>query len=195
MKPVLHAPIDAQSARLFSRDEDVERAKNAAFRLLAARSRSRAELTDRLRGKGFSGKAIRETLEALERLGMLDDRAFARQWATRRMETRPAGRRALERELREKGVSADLIQETLDETLAGRDPAAEALALLRNRAFRYQTLERERALGRMYGLLGRRGFGVEVARAAARRMWLEIERNRIESQPGPGEGSTTPLTS
>jgi regulatory protein len=180
MKPDRHALVDDQAARLFASDEAVEQAKNLAFRLLAARPRSRGEVIRRLRGRRFTQQAIQGAVEALERLGLLDDRAFARQWVERRQAARPTGRQGMARELSDQGVAPDLIAEVLDEMLADRDPEEEALDLLRTRTGRYRGLEREKALGRMYGLLSRRGFDAEAARAAARRMWQELETQNQE---------------
>ncbi|MBI2951126.1 regulatory protein RecX [bacterium] len=171
-----HPLVDAQAARLFSQDESVEKAKDLAFRLLTARPRSRSEVIRRLRGKRFSRQAIEGAVEALERLGLLDDRAFARGWVERRQATRPTGRQGLERELSDRGVAPDVIAEVLNEMLTGRDPEEEALALLRTRVSRYRGLDREKALGRMYGLLSRRGFDADASRAAAMKMWQEIEQ-------------------
>ncbi|MSS70341.1 MAG: regulatory protein RecX [Candidatus Latescibacteria bacterium] len=178
MKPDRHPLVDDQAARLFAHDEAVEQAKNLAFRLLAARPRSRGEVIRRLRKRLFSPQAIEGAVGALERLGLLDDRAFARKWVEHRQTARPTGRQGLERELRDRWVAPDVVAEILDEMLADRDPEAEALDLLRTRVVRYRGLEREKALGRMYGLLSRRGFNAEVARAAARRMWQEMEDTR-----------------
>lgn len=170
-----HPPIiDEQAARLFERDEGVERAKSAAFRLLASRPRSRSELLRRLREKHFPNRSIQGALEALDRLGLLDDRAFAREWVERRLSGRPAGRRSIERELSEKGIPPEITAQVLDEILAGREPAEDALGLLRSREKHYRGLDREKALSRMYGLLSRRGFDPDTARAAAMRMWTEI---------------------
>ncbi|OGG49543.1 MAG: hypothetical protein A3F84_29055 [Candidatus Handelsmanbacteria bacterium RIFCSPLOWO2_12_FULL_64_10] len=171
-----HPLVDAQAARLFTQDEAVEKAKNLAFRLLTARPRSRSEVIRRLRGRHFSRQAIEGAVEALERLGLLNDHAFARGWVERRQATRPTGRQGLERELREQGIVPDVIAEVLDEMLTGRDPEEEALVLLRAKAGRYRGLDREKALSRMYGLLIRRGFDADTARAAAMKMWQEIEQ-------------------
>ncbi len=175
MKPDERSPlIDEQAARLFERDETVEQAKNAAFRLLAARPRSRSEVIRRLRGRHFSTQAIEGAVEALERLGLLDDRAFAQRWVERRLSARPAGRQALERELRDNGVTPDVVAQILDEMLAGRDPEKEALSLLQSRERQYRGLDRQKAMSRMYGLLGRRGFDADTARSAAQKMWQVI---------------------
>ena len=170
-----HALVDEQAGRLFHTDEAVEQAKNAAFRLLAARSRSRSEIIGRLQARRFPEAAIQAAVETLERLGMLDDRTFAVQWVERRLESRPMGRPGLERELAEKGVPPDVAGRVLDEMLADRDPDHEALQVLRSRLNRYRGLDRDKALGRMCGLLGRRGFTGDVALAAALRLWKEIE--------------------
>ena len=171
-----------QSAKLFDTDEELEKAKNAAFRLLSGRAYTRAEVEKKLRGRRFSHRAVTETLGTLEQLGLIDDRAFARQWVESRMHGRPMGRIRLARELKQQGVPEALVEEALDESLAEVDIEAVALDLLRSRARRYQGIERQKALSRMFQFLGRRGFSAPVCREAAERAWSEL----CEDQEGSG---------
>jgi regulatory protein len=54
-----------------------KRARERALRLLALRSRSRAELRKKLAERDFTKSAIERVLENLDELGYLDDEAFA----------------------------------------------------------------------------------------------------------------------
>ncbi len=169
-----HPLIDAEAARLFSTDEAVEHAKKAAFRLLAVRARSKSEIISRLDRKNFSRDVVKETVETLECLGMLDDRAFSIQWVESRQGTRPMGRIRLERELSGKGIAPEVISQVLDDLLGDRDPQQDAIEVLRKRAKRYRGLDREKALRRMGDLLRRRGFSPEESRKGALLMWSEM---------------------
>lgn len=167
--------------RLFETDEEVQKAKNAAFRLLSGRAYTRAEIDKKLRGRHFSRSAINRTMAALEGLGLVDDHAFSRQWVQARLQGRPMGRIRLARELRRRGVPEAVVEETLDEALADVEPAALALDLLRSRAARYRGLDRQRALARMFQFLGRRGFQATVAREAAEAAWAELGEGQEET--------------
>ena len=162
-------------------DDEIQKAKNAAFRLLSGRDYTRAEIRKKLRGRQFSGAAIEATMVTLEGLNLVDDRAFARKWVESRLKGRPMGRFRLALELKRRGIPEDLVDETLDQALAEVDPIALALPLLQGRAARYRGLERQKALARMYQFLGRRGFEAQVAREAARLAWEALGQEETDS--------------
>src|SRR5690606_11200075 len=84
----------AQLARLLEADERW-RAREAALSLLSARARARGELADRLRRKGFRDVAVGYALGEMDRLGFIDDGAFAESWVRDRLKLRPRGTQAL----------------------------------------------------------------------------------------------------
>jgi regulatory protein len=155
-------------------DKETEKAKNAALRLLGGRSYTRRELVGKLRDRGFGGQAIQDALCRLARVGLVDDRTFARNWAQQQMRRRPVGRSRLFRELTRRGVEQTVVDDVLDEIFAEVDPNVVALGLLRSRRHRYEGLDRVKALSRMYGFLVRRGFEGPVSRGASEEMWMEI---------------------
>ncbi len=166
--------LHPESAKLFQRDEAVEKAKNIALRLLSGRAYTQREIQDKLFSKDCSEQAVVETLKTLDRLGLIDDRRFARQFVEERMRLKPAGRMLLLRDLKRRGVPEAIVVEVLDDMFAEADPVATATDMLVRRAHRYCGLPRDKALSRMYGFLGRRGFDASVARAAAQVVWKEI---------------------
>jgi regulatory protein len=154
------------------------RAKESALALLAVRPRARRELSDRLGRKGFSTDAAAWALEETDRLGLLDDEAFARAWVRDRLRLRPRGSRALQSELLRKGVDASLAQRAVAESMRDTGTADSSLCLLagekwlRSNARRVAAAttpeERRRLERRLGAFLMRRGFGSEEVRETVR---------------------------
>jgi regulatory protein len=141
------------------------------------RPRSRRELEQRLRAAGFPDEEVGDVLGRLERVGLVDDLAFARAMVEHQVVHRRAGRRAVSAALARRGVSpavAAVALEDLDE-----DEQARADELARLRAARMKGIEPSSAFSRLVGLLQRRGYGGEVARTAARRA-LELDATQDE---------------
>jgi regulatory protein len=154
--------VDRRAQSSKSEDEQLKRAKNTAYRYLTIRPRSRKELADQLQDKEFTNLMIAAVLEHVTRLGYLDDEKFAAQWAASRVRSRGFGRRRLEQELRIKGISRDIIKETLD-TLFEEAPEAETArkeAEKKNKTLtRFEPDVRRR---RLAGFLERKGFSSEI---------------------------------
>lgn len=136
-----------------------------ALRLLAVRPRSRRELGSRLRQAGFEAEEVEGELVRLEEVGLLDDRAFARELVEHHLLVRGSGRRAVAGALAAKGVS----RETIEDTLAGLgDETERAVEVARDRARRLTSLRPDAAYGRLVSFLARRGYDGSTARHAAR---------------------------
>jgi regulatory protein len=141
-------------------------AHERALGLLAVRPRSRRELERRLLRAGFEADEVTATLDRLERVGLVDDEAFARQLAEHAFGTRKAGRRAVAGALAAKGVATSVAGAVLDEL--GGDDRARADELATDRAQRLAGLPPEVAFRRLSGFLMRRGHAPDVAIEAAR---------------------------
>lgn len=138
-----------------------------ALGLLAVRARSRRELERRLLQAAFPADEVDAELGRLERVGLIDDAAFARQLAQHAFGPGAKGRRAVASALFAKGVDPDVAASTLEEL--GGDEDQRALDLASARATRLIGVDPEKAFQRLSGLLMRRGYAPEVARSAARR--------------------------
>lgn len=137
-----------------------ERAWAYLNKLFKYRPRSRHEVLTRLRRKGFSQEIIESVLEQATRAGIIDDAKFAQLWIEDHLARRPRSRRALERELRAKGVSPEHIQQALARTEL--DEEALARQLVTERLSRLRLLDEQTRLRRMAGFLRRRGFSEEI---------------------------------
>lgn len=150
-----------------SSDEGTRRALARAYRLLAIRNRSEAEMRRSLQRAGFDAGSIDEAVARLQDQGLINDRNFAEEWTRGRMASRPRGRRLIERELRTKGVSAeDAIAAT-----SGVDDDEVARALAMRRAEALKDVDRQTFVRRLSNYLLARGFSREtVARALGHAM-------------------------
>jgi regulatory protein len=154
--------LDLPAITALLQADDVAAAKLVATRQLAFRARSTAELRKSLADRGFGDEAIAEVIERFLELGYLNDAEFARRWIANRDQIAPRGSRLLRQELRQKGISADLADETLAE--AELDDLETARRLAERRMDRLRDLSPDKARQRLAGYLERRGFSHEIVR-------------------------------
>ena len=145
----------------------------AAARFLEARSRSVDEVRRRLTTAGYRADLIDGAIARMTELGMLDDEAFARAWVESRDRARPRGERALQNELRLKGIDRSVVDLVLEERRTTEDTTAvpDRVAAERLMAKHARTLDRitdpRRRRERAYALLARNGFDPDTCREVA----------------------------
>jgi regulatory protein len=130
---------------------------------------------------GFEPDEVADVLERLERVGLIDDEAFARQVAEHAFGERRAGARAVASALAAKGIDRATVEAVLSE--APNDEESRADELASARAGRLRGVEPAKAFSRLSGLLMRRGHGPEVARRAARKA-LDLQGSE-DGPPAP----------
>jgi regulatory protein len=135
------------------------------------RPRSRRELERRLLGARFQADEVEDVLIRLERVGLVDDESFARQFAEHRFGSRKEGSRAVAQGLRAAGIESSLAEAV--SRGAPDDDEERAADLARSRVSRLSGVSSEKAFARLSSLLMRRGYGPQIARSAARKA-LEI---------------------
>ena len=159
-----------ETTQLTSQDQR-QKCFNAACRFLSYRPRSEQEVRRRLERQGYDDTFIQPTIARLKELGLVDDAEFARLWVDNRDELRPRSRRLIQMELRQKGLSRDIIERatgSVNETEAAyRAAEKKAKSLL---ADDYDTFRK-----RLAGYLARRGFGYETLASTIERIWKENE--------------------
>ena len=150
----------------------------AAAAFLAVRPRSVGETRKRLHHLGYPDGLVDEVLVRFSEIGYLDDEGFARSWVESRDRARPRGETALRRELAQKGVAREVVDEVLVERLdaAGNtDPnRSAATALLgRKRAALVREPDPYKRRQKAYALLARSGFDPETCRAVSASVAIE----------------------
>lgn len=160
--------------------------RKRALGLLDQRARSREELRSRLVKAEFEPKLVDEVLDDLAASGLLNDAQFASEWVRQRAARRGKSARALDMELRDKGVGGadraaalEQISED-DEERTARDVAEKAARKVK--AAPSDRAEYDKQLRRIVGALARRGFNQSMA--------LRIGREALDERAaGLGECS------
>lgn len=152
-------------------DKALSRATSLAYRYLATRARSRAELLAYLRKKETPEEVATAVIERFAADGYIDDRKFAHDYARYLTGTKGLSRYALGVELRRKGISDDDAGPALDELFSGDgvDEYEVALMAARKKAGPLSGLpDREKARRRLTDFLRRRGFSFDIIRRVLR---------------------------
>jgi regulatory protein len=145
-------------------DDNDQRAREAAFRLLAVRARSASELRQRLRQKRFAPELVDNVIADLQAKGYQSDEEFARLYAREKWNNSGWGPARVRRELRAKGIAPELTDQVVDETYADADLADAILSLAQKRWRSTEGLPLEARRRRLTGFLQRRGYGWETIR-------------------------------
>ena len=163
---------DAEIEKLQMSDE-VEVGFNQALNFLSYRSRSVAEMTRYLEGKGYAPSTLKAVLARLEEEGLLNDERFAREWIENRNTFRPRSQSQLKAELRFKGLAESSIESALEES--GVDDSALAMAAARKQSHRYLSSDYETYRKKLGNALLRRGFSYATVNETLRTLWDELQ--------------------
>lgn len=149
-------------------------ALNDAVALLAQRAHAGGELRQKLRRKLYMEDTIEMVLYKLEKERLMDDEAFARDWAASRARSQ-IGRTRILQELRMKGIPQEMAQNALEE-LDGEEGDEAAVTLARKLLRRYTNETDERkAMHKRLAAMARRGYGYEESKRALEAALEEME--------------------
>jgi regulatory protein len=95
--------------------EDKNQATKFAIKLLGVRKRSVFEMRNRLKRKEFENNIIDEVIEELTEYKYLNDEEFAEAYINDRINFNPRGSFLVKKELREKGVAENIVNEKIKE--------------------------------------------------------------------------------
>ncbi|MBC8506019.1 MAG: RecX family transcriptional regulator [Anaerolineales bacterium] len=161
--------IDEEKIRQLNQTEAGEKAYQRALNFLSYRVRTETEIRRNLNKHDTPESVIEEVLERLRRNNLVDDLHFASTWVENRSEFRPRGRRALQSELRQKGVE----QEVIEEALENLDEEELAYRAAKKNARKYLRFEWPEFRKKLLAFLARRGFNYGVAAPVVEQVWAE----------------------
>jgi regulatory protein len=161
--------ISEEEIAVLKAKETYEAAFQQTLVFLNYRPRSEAEVRRNLAEHQFLEVVISETIERLRRSELLDDQRFAQAWVENRSEFRPRSRRALQMELRQRGLAEQAIEEAL-EAIDDDELAYQAAC---KQARKYKEAEWPVFRTKMTNFLARRGFHYGAIANAVKRVWEE----------------------
>ncbi len=151
--------------------DEIGKAVDRAARFLAYRPRSVQEVRRNLAEKGTASEVIEAAIERLRVMGYLDDAAFAQYWVQNRNEFKPLSPKALRYELRQKGVPADII----DETLESLEPDDLAYRAGLGRVNKLRRTDKKLFRQKLSTFLQQRGFSYTTIREVVERLIEELD--------------------
>ena len=154
-----------------SDSSSLQRCLHAAYRYLSYRPRSEAEIRHRLHQRGFADDLTEKAIAKLKEQNVSDDFGFAQFWKDNRLSFRPKSKRLIKKELRDKKVSSEIIDQVTkdidDEEIAYRLGSSRLPALAH--------LDYPNFYRRLSSYLAYRGFSYQVIRGTVARLWREKE--------------------
>lgn len=151
--------VDRQFLEQVVLEEQYRLCRNYAFLLLSYKARTEKELKERLEKKGYSPVVIARVFERLKELGLADDEKLTKDYVEERIRIGHKGKWRVKQELLKRGVAKEKVEQALKDA---PDETEAAMMVLEHFLPRYQRLDEETKLRRIYGLLARRGFSPET---------------------------------
>lgn len=151
--------ITEKELKSLAESENLNKAMEKAYRLLAVRPRSTKEMADRLSEK-FEKNIVQAALKKLFEFEYLDDLVFARQWVKERSIKK--GKKALYFELLKKGIAKEQITEVL-EVLDNEEMVSRAFDLVLKKQS-YLILPGPEKKQKITAFLARRGYDYNIIR-------------------------------
>lgn len=147
---------------------------NSALKFLSFRSRSEKEVREYLVKKVVDGEEVEEVekiinliIEKLKEHKFLDDNEFAKQWIESRMRFKPRSKKLLLLELKQKGISEELIESQISNFQFQMPNDLEtAQKLVEKKIAKYKELSRQEIYQKLGGFLARKGFDWDTTKQA-----------------------------
>ena len=155
-----------------------QRYYNRALYFLSPRPRSEKEIREKLQKKPRGKKAVEINLEIIEEVinklkaqNLINDTEFAQWWIEQRTVFRPKGIRVIKMELRQKGISEDIIKATINPSALLRAGSSQltvsneidrAKKLVKKRIDRYKNLPKQEIYQKLSQFLAYRGFDYDI---------------------------------
>lgn len=136
-----------------------------ALWFLTTRPRSEKEIRDNLFKKKVSSEVIDKVIAKLIEQKYINDKEFAKWWIEQRMKFRPRGMRAIKIELKQKGISEEIIAEQLLIDTSEIE-LENAKKIVETKIHKYKGLTQFEIVQKLGPTLMRRGFDYDTAKEA-----------------------------
>jgi regulatory protein len=159
----LHAGLELDDEQLaeLKRTSDFGKAFERSMMYALLRPRSLREMHDYCRRKKWDPEDCEIIIHKLVQRGYVNDRAFTKSWIENRAINKSTSQRKLRLELKQKGITDDIINEALQNSTYSEDTALRDLVAKKRRLSRYKNDEQK-----LMQYLARQGFGFDDIKRA-----------------------------
>jgi len=162
---------DQNMIELQSQDE-FEKAYQKALYIISYRPRSTKEVKERLYRLEIPRILVQGILDKLHEKQFLNDRTFAIEWVENRCAFKPRSRYLLRRELFLKGISEDII----DQSLESVDDLEMAYKAANKKIHRFIHLDQEIFRKKLLAFLSYRGFQYSISAEVCQKLWASTQK-------------------
>ena len=160
-----------RAARAAEETDPYTRAKTIVYNQLAYSAKTRGQLRKKLQAEGFDAELIEPLLDKFEAAKLIDDAEYAQSFVAQKSRTKKLSRAALRRELAERGVRGEEVDNALAQRTdeQEREDAAELVRKkLRPGMDLSDRAEKDKVTRRLLGMLARRGYSSSVSMSVIR---------------------------
>ncbi|MBS6979944.1 MAG: regulatory protein RecX [Rothia mucilaginosa] len=160
-----------RAARAAEETDPYTRAKTIVYNQLAYSAKTRGQLRKKLQAEGFDAELIEPLLDKFEAAKLIDDAEYAQSFVAQKSRTKKLSRAALRRELAERGVRGEEVENALAQRTdeQEREDAAELVRKkLRPGMDLSDRAEKDKVTRRLLGMLARRGYSSSVSMSVIR---------------------------
>lgn len=134
---------------------DLRRARERALYLMESRDHSYSELFDKLE-KNYSEDICFEVCNSLAQMGVINDRRYAEKLCRQLFEVKKLGRYRVKQEMRLRGLSSEIIEETMENFSEEDEPFERLEKLVEQKYERYLT--DRKGVEKVKNALARKGY-------------------------------------
>ena len=140
----LHSGLDIDELKLDELKSESDYGKNyiRAVDLISRRLRSEKEIRDYAKRKQWTATNTERVIERLKNHGYLNDKVFAEAFVRSRQSTERYSKRRIERDLRQKGIAPNIIQQVLPDESSDKNAI---IKLVQKKASRYDDVNKLKA--------------------------------------------------
>ena len=151
-------------------ENEFQKASTAALRLLSLCDRSRKDLQQKLSKKGYSSEIVTRVILKLESMGYLDDSRYALRYAADAIRIKNRGPHSIKYELQQKGITREIIEETISKVFDDHDEMTVARRALIKK---YPARPPRTEIRKLSDYLRRKGFSYDIIMAIIKESWKE----------------------
>lgn len=156
--------------------DDIRKAYNSAINYLAHRMRSEGEVRDYLKKKEIAEPVIQEAILKLKQFKFLNDEEFSAAFVRTQLNTTDKGPEVIKKELKEKGISPDIISRAIEE-VSFDDQLEKAIKLSEKYAQKNNKDSSRILKQKIEQMLQRKGYSFAIIRAALEETEVEKEED------------------
>ncbi|NLO84415.1 MAG: hypothetical protein GX096_03165 [Clostridiales bacterium] len=177
--------VDLAELREWLLPRQYNSALSYAVSLLALKARSTSEIRKKLIQRLYMDETVEMVLYKLEKEKLVDDEAFARDFAASKSR-KQMGKRRIVQELWMKGITGEAAQQAIDE-LDEDEKDEQATALAMKLVRKYQNEEPRKAMQKALAAMARRGYDYEDSKNALSAAIHKIDAEDEDDDDESGE--------